>query len=226
MKRYFITSTGTGIGKTFFTASLLQRYTRGGYTVRPLKPVISGFSWDDPCTDSAILARASGISVNEKTIQAISPWRFALPASPHFAARAEGIKLQFSDVVNACNSYSTDVDIMLIEGAGGVMAPLTESNTMLDLMRALNVPIILVVGSYLGSISHTLTALHVLNGTSLHSVVVMESAEQCAGLSETQEAILQFAPIPVPVYAVPRAHQKVDAWKFAKLPDVLCQSLI
>ncbi|HEY3148475.1 MAG TPA: dethiobiotin synthase, partial [Dongiaceae bacterium] len=135
-----------------------------GLKVGALKPVLSGF---DPAqaveSDAGQLLAALGQPVSPQTLDAISPWRYAAALSPDAAAAKEGKRVDYEAVLAASRQFLAGKhDVALIEGAGGVMAPLSDDRTMLDWMADLKLPAILVTGSYLGTLSHTLTALEVL----------------------------------------------------------------
>ncbi len=161
MTAIFITATGTDVGKTFVAASLIGHFRQMGRTVEAIKPVVSGF---DPAkattSDPAVLLRALGVSLTAEAIERMSPWRFRAPLSPDLAAQHEGRRIDVDDVIAYCQSaVDQRQDLLLIEGVGGIMVPLDGERTVLDVMMALQLPLILVTGSYLGTISHTLTAL-------------------------------------------------------------------
>ncbi len=161
----FVTSVGTAIGKTLVTAILCHQLMRTGRTVRAIKPVVSGFSPDDPASDPALILRSLGREPTPRAIAAIAPWRFTAPLSPHLAARQGGKSDPFRrgrrllPIAGRCRRTAP-----AIEGAGGVMAPIDDAHTGLDLIARLGHPVILVTGSYLGALSHTLTALAALRG--------------------------------------------------------------
>jgi dethiobiotin synthetase len=164
MTAFFITATGTDIGKTYVASGLIRHWRAAGRTVDALKPVASGF---DPAavedSDTAMLLNALGRPVTAAEIDRVSRWRFAAPLSPDMAAERENRSIDFEAVVK----FSRDVinstkDILLIEGIGGIMVPLTNKHTVLDWMSALDIPLVLVAGSYVGSLSHTLTCLDAL----------------------------------------------------------------
>jgi dethiobiotin synthetase len=134
----------------------------------------------------------------------ISPWRFRAPISPDLAARREGRRIDVGEVVAFCKSaIDQRREILLIEGIGGIMVPLDEQRTVLDIMMALRLPLILVAGSYLGTISHTLTALDALfrRDLSLLAIIVSETPGSPVPLDETVAAIARFAE---PVIGLPR----------------------
>jgi dethiobiotin synthetase len=193
----FITSSGTDIGKTFVMAGLIRLLRDQGAAVNALKPVVSGY---DPSvvttSDPAVLLAALGRQVSADEIAAMTPWRFRAPLAPDLAAAREGRNLDFDALVAFTRrAIEADKGTLLIEGVGGIMAPLDARHTVLDWMTLLRAPLLLVVGSYLGTISHTLTALQVLTQRKLDvaAVVVSESERSAVPLDETVDSIAHFA---------------------------------
>ncbi|HTE76742.1 MAG TPA: dethiobiotin synthase [Xanthobacteraceae bacterium] len=205
MTAIFITGTGTDVGKTFVGASLIRHLRQMGRSVDAIKPVVSGFDPDQPAaSDPGILLQALGFPVTLQNIERISPWRFRAAISPDLAARREGRRIDVDDVVAFCKSAIQDRrEILLVEGVGGIMVPLDEQRTILDVMMALQLPLILVVGSYLGTISHTLTALDALfrRDMAVLAIIVSETPGSPVPLDETVAAIARFAE---PVIGLPR----------------------
>ena len=205
MSAIFITGTGTDIGKTYVAASLIAYLRRMGRLVDAIKPVASGY---DPAqavaSDPGVLLRALGLPVSESEVDRISPWRFRAALSPDLAAEREGRRIDVDAVIKFCqNAVERRRDILLIEGVGGVMVPLDGEHTILDVMMALQLPLILVAGSYLGTISHTLTALDALfrRGLQVLAIVVSETPGSTVPLADTVAAISRFAE---PVIGLPR----------------------
>jgi dethiobiotin synthetase len=218
MNARFITATGTGIGKTLVTAALIHQMRARGQRVRALKPLVTGFSQENARTsDPAILLEALGRVPGEASIAAIAPFRFRLPLAPAMAAAAEGRTLDFDALIGFCRSAHEASQTLLIEGVGGVMVPLAGRCTVLDWIAALEYPVILVAGSYLGTLSHTLTALEVLRARAvpLAGIVVCESAGSGVDLAQTVHALGEFTP--APVHAVPRM-SGAQPWRHA--PDL------
>jgi dethiobiotin synthetase len=206
MTTLFVTSSGTGIGKTFVTLRLIAELTAAGRRVRALKPVASGFDAANPeGSDTALLLRAQGLEVTSAALDAVSPWRFAAPLSPDMAAARERRSIPFDALLAACRATEAD-GVTLIEGIGGVMVPLDAEHTVLDWIAALGAPALLVVGSYLGTLSHSLTAVAALRqrGVTLAGVVVSESEEQPVPAAETVTTLARFVG-PTPVRLLPRA---------------------
>ena len=207
MTAVFVTSSGTGIGKTLVTLLLIEELERAGHSVQALKPVASGFDAAHPeGSDTALLLRAQRLDLTAKSLDAASPWRFAAPLSPDMAASRERRSIPFDALVAHCRAASEWRGVTLIEGIGGVMTPLDAEHTVLDWIEALGAPALLVVGTYLGTLSHSLTAASALQarGVTIAGVVVSESEEQPVPAAETAATLARFL-APLPVCVLPRA---------------------
>lgn len=200
-----ITGTGTEVGKTFVATSLIRHLRQMGRTVEAIKPVVSGFDPDRAAeSDPGILLHALGYPVTLTNIERISPWRFRAALSPDLAAKLEDRRIEPDAVIAYCKSaIEQRQEILLIEGIGGIMVPLDGQRTVLDVMMVLQLPIILVAGSYLGTISHTLTALDALyrRDISLLAIIISETPGSLVSLDDTVAAISRFAE---PVIGLPR----------------------
>lgn len=205
MTAIFIAGTGTDVGKTYVAASLIGHFRHMGRTVEAIKPVVSGFDPKQTAdSDPAVLLRALGKPVSMEAIEHVAPWRFSAPLSPNVAADREGRRIDVDQVVAFCQSaIDRRQDLLLIEGVGGIMVPLDDERTVLDLMMALRLPLILVTGSYLGTISHTLTALDSLYRRDMNvlATIVSETAGSPVPLDDTVATIARFAE---PVIGLPR----------------------
>lgn len=211
MTAIFVTATGTDIGKTFITAALIRHLRAGGRTVEALKPVVTGF---DPGavleSDPGVLLMALDRLPTMEEIAKISPWRYRKPLSPDMAARHKGSPLDFMALGEFClRAVLTRRDVLLIEGIGGVMVPLDDEHTVVDWMALLRLPVILVAGSYLGTLSHTLTALDVLRRRELDvlAVVVNETEGSTVALDDTVDTIARHA-YPTNVIGVERTRDR------------------
>ena len=207
MTAVFVTSTGTDIGKTFVSRGMIEHLRARGRSVEALKPVVTGY---DPrlahASDTGRLLAALGRALTPDHIDAISPFRLREPVSPDLAARRENASIDF-DALNAfCrNAIGHHRDALIIEGVGGIMVPLDERHTVLDLITQLRLPLLLVAGTYVGTISHTLTALHVLARRNLDvaAVIVSESVASAASLKDTVATIARFSDS-IEVVGIPR----------------------
>jgi dethiobiotin synthetase len=227
MTGYFVTATGTDIGKTFVTAGLIRHLRAQKQPVSALKPIVSGFDLATAAlSDPGVVLEALGEPIVPETLDRISPWRFAAPLSPDMAAAREGKSIDHEVLVQLCRRTAASTSgTLFIEGVGGVMVPLDNRHTVLDWMAALTLPVVLVTGSYLGTISHTLTALDVLSrrGLRVAGLVINESPTDIP-LNETAAVIKRFAPN-VPLASVTRHKRPTDgSAEFAALWRVLSPS--
>jgi dethiobiotin synthetase len=196
MTSLFVTSSGTEIGKTHVAALLCKQLISAGRSVTALKPILSGYEPDEFAScDSGVLLAALGQEVTLAAVEAMTPWRFTAPLSPDMAAAREGRSIAFQPLLDFCLSgMDGPEEVTLIEGAGGVLAPIDLEHRMVDIPRVLNIPAVLVVGSYLGTLSHTLTAYEslVARGIKVAGIVISESEVSPVSLSETKAAIERF----------------------------------
>ncbi len=198
MTAYFITGTGTDIGKTYVAARLIRDWRAKGLAVRALKPIASGY---DPArpeeSDAAALLAAMDEEVTAAAIARICPWRFKAPLSPDMAAAREGKQIDFNAVAEFCRGEIAKADFcILIEGVGGAMVPLDDKHTIRDWIAALDIPAILVAGTYLGSLSHTLTAAEALlaKGVTLDRIILNRTEHAPAPVAEIRAKLAQFLP--------------------------------
>lgn len=207
MRAFFMTATGTDIGKTYLACCLIRAWRGQGLKVDAFKPVLSGFDAAKAAeSDAGQLLSALGRPVTAESLDAISPWRYAAPLAPDAAAAKEGKRVEYEAVLAASQRFlQAGHDAALIEGAGGVMAPLSDDRTMLDWIADLRLPAILVAGSYLGTLSHTLTALEVLAArrVPVALVVMNETPGSTVPLAENAAALARRWPA-APVRALPR----------------------
>ncbi|MGC2073766.1 MAG: dethiobiotin synthase [Pseudolabrys sp.] len=197
MAAYFVTSTGTDIGKTFVTAALIRYMRESNQPVGALKPIVSGYdSSVAETSDPAVLLAALGRRMSADEIERIAPWRFRAPLAPDLAAAREGRRVDFVELVEFSRAAINGAKgPLFIEGVGGIMVPLDERRTVLDWMTALDIPLLLIVGGYLGTISHTLTALDVLaqRKLTIAAIVVSESDRDAVALDDTVASIERFS---------------------------------
>ncbi len=186
MKGIFVTGTDTGIGKTTVCAALLHRY-RASVALRYWKPVQTGWPEDD---DTATV-RALGTCANAEICS--DGIRLPRPLSPHLSARLHGVTIAMSDVLRPAQSTS-DAQSWIVEGAGGLLVPLNDEQKMSDLIAALQLPVLVVARSALGTINHTLLTLEALRARSLAVVGVVMVGERN---EENRRAIERYGHTPV-----------------------------
>ncbi len=220
MSALFVAGTGTDIGKTHVACALIRALKARGVAVDAFKPVVSGFDPEDPAaSDPARLAEALD---DPAALPRISPRRYRAPLAPNLAARLEGDTLALEDLAADCRAaLAGDHELMLVEGAGGVMSPLTDAATNLDLIAALDLPVLLIAGSYLGTISHVLTALVALRarGATIAAIVMSESLD-APDLIQTADALRAFER-ETPIFLAPRD----EHWDASQLAEHLGKGL-
>ena len=207
MAAFFVTGAGTDIGKTWAAAQLLRHWRLKGLEPEAVKPVASGYDPARPQdSDAAALLQALGRPATAETVEAMTPIRLRAPLSPDQAARRQGISISASSVAATCAPLIASArGPVLVEGAGGVMTPLNDRETMLDLILELALPSIFLAGSYLGAISHALSGLAAMRGRGARAALVLvnETPGSSVDLDETVETLKSHAH-GVPVLAIPR----------------------
>lgn len=160
---YFVAGTDTGVGKTAISCALLRAFAAQGKKVVGMKPVVAG-SENSRWHDVEQLITASNISAAREHV---NPYAFDSPVSPHIAAQQAGIDIDLAVIQRAYQALSSQADIVIVEGAGGFLVPLNAQQTGADLARALNLPVILVVGMRLGCLNHALLTAQAIHAAGL-----------------------------------------------------------
>ena len=193
MKSVFITGTDTGIGKTVVAASLLVAARARGINAAPMKPVQTG------CTrrgrqllapDLEFCLSATDLNPGPKERHSMCPYRYITASSPHLAAAVAGAHIQKETIRAHFRKIRAKYEDIFVEGAGGVLVPIDNRNTMLDLMKMLKLPVILVARAGLGTINHTLLSIAELRRARLKiaGVVIVQSSPGKAGCIEQDNA--------------------------------------
>jgi dethiobiotin synthetase len=207
MTQFFVTGTGTDIGKTHVAVAMLRHWRGRGVKAWALKPVASGYQpARSAASDAGVLLAAMGQMTSDAVVARICPWRFADPISPDMAARRAGKVIPFDDVVAFCRAEMAASEVpLLIEGVGGAMVPLDDRRTVRDWMVALGLPAIVVCGGYLGAISHTLCTIEALRvaGVVVAQVVVNGVGELPVPAEATRDALLRQGVADVVVFGSP-----------------------
>ena len=159
MSGLFVTGTDTGVGKTFVTAGLSRLLRDRGLRVGVMKPVETGCDrhGDELVPEDAVqLLTAAG---GDQDLSTVCPYRFEAPLAPDVAARREGRTIDPVVILNRFRAVAASHDIVLVEGAGGLLVPIWERYTMADLAGDMGLPLLVVTASRLGAVSHTLLTL-------------------------------------------------------------------
>jgi dethiobiotin synthetase len=163
----FIAGTDTGIGKTHVAVQLLRLQAAAGLRVAGMKPVAAGATHGaDGWRNDDALALASASNV-ELPYELLNPVCLPLATSPHLAARAAATVIDTGVIVHAFREIARRADVVVVEGAGGWLAPIGETTTMQDVALALDLPVVLVVGLRLGCISHALLTQQAISACGL-----------------------------------------------------------
>jgi dethiobiotin synthetase len=162
----FIAGTDTGVGKTVVSAALVSLLRAGGMDAVPMKPVQTGCFRRGKilvAPDLEFCLRMSGLSVSAAEQMRMAPYRFVKACSPHLAAAQAGQHIAIRRIVESFRILRKRHSFVIVEGAGGLLVPLNEQETNLDLIRALGLPVVLVARPGLGTINHTLLSLRELD---------------------------------------------------------------
>ena len=155
----FITGTGTGVGKTYVAALIARTLTSAGKRVGVYKPVASGCDSRDgrlESSDAIALWEAAG---RARTLEQVCPQMFAAPLAPHLAARAEGRRVDQKLLRSGLEFWRATCDFVLVEGAGGLMSPVSDDDYNADLAEEFGFPLVVVAANVLGTINATLQTL-------------------------------------------------------------------
>ena len=153
---FFIAGTDTGVGKTLVAAALIRAFAQKGLLVAGMKPIAAGAEQtpDGLRNEDALALRAAANVDADYTLT--NPYCFPAPVSPHIAAREVDVEVDIGRIVHSYRQLAKQADVVVVEGAGGWLAPIDDQSTMADIARALGLPVILVVGLRLGCLNHAL----------------------------------------------------------------------
>jgi dethiobiotin synthetase len=186
---YFVTATDTGVGKTFVTAGLAAALRARGRDVAVFKPVQSGALVADPSGDAALLG-------------ADCVYAFRAPLAPLVAARAEGRQIELEPILERAQKLEQEHEILLVEGAGGLLVPLSDDLDVAGLAAALDLPLLVVARAGLGTVNHTLLTIEAARARGLEIAGVVlngdsdESTRDNPALIETRSGVSVLARIP------------------------------
>ena len=162
---WFIAGTDTEIGKTLAACALLHGLRARHARVVGAKPVAAGTGPDGANEDVVLLRAASTLAVAPDLD---NPYLLARPASPHLAAAAQGVRIELDRIDRAVQRLRRDADAVIVEGVGGLLVPLSDTEDGGDLARRLRLPVILVVGLRLGCLNHALLTQEAIAARGLH----------------------------------------------------------
>jgi dethiobiotin synthetase len=198
-----ITGTDTAVGKTVVACALGAALVDRGARVGVMKPVETGISNDAPASDAHSLARAARCTDD---IALIRPYTFAPPLAPMLAARQSGVEIEFERLETALEAIAHTRDFVVVEGAGGLLVPLTASLDFAALFTRFGAKTIVVARNRLGAVNHTLLTLRAANGAGLDviAVVINEAAPGFIDeASRSNASFIRELAAPVPVFRFP-----------------------
>ena len=200
MRGLFVTGTDTGAGKTVVAGAIVAALRARGERVAAFKPVVTGL--DEPVEpgwprDHELLAAAAGASA-----EAVTPHRFGPPVSPHLAAQLAGVELDLEAMVVAASAAAAEAHarVLVAEGVGGLLVPLTQERTVRDLAVALGFPLVVAARAGLGTISHTLLTLEAARavGLAVAGVVMTPWPEQASVIERSnRETVARLGAVAV-----------------------------
>ena len=167
MTSLFITGTDTGIGKTLVGCGIAATLTAQGKRVGVLKPAETGCDRRDGVLYPDDAMRLVGYARSTLPLETVCPYRFSPPVAPSVAAEQAGVAVQPERIIEAFRTIAGQHEVTLVEGAGGLLVPLVGRYSFADLARDLGIPILVVVGSKLGALNHTLLTLHCIEARGL-----------------------------------------------------------
>jgi dethiobiotin synthetase len=158
---YFVTATNTDVGKTYVAKKLLQKYAKDGFRVGYYKPIETGVKDNNPLDGGSMLSLVRELNPDFSFgIEDVVPYRFTLPAAPYTASNGVDIDIDF--LIRQKDYLQNFCDVLIIEGAGGLMVPVKKDIFMIDLIKLFETPAVLVTPSNLGCINDTLLSIGTL----------------------------------------------------------------
>ena len=197
-KGFFVTGTGTEVGKTVVAAVLAHDLRRQGSTVAVFKPVVTGLD-ETGETDHALLRRAAG---SEQSDDEIAPYRYGPPASPHLAAAEAGEEIDPERLRGAAHDAAASAERLVCEGVGGLLVPLAPAYLIRDLAVDLSLPLVIAASPGLGTINHTLLTIEASRaaGLTVATIVLTPWPERPSAIeSSNRKTIESLGDAPVKV---------------------------
>ncbi|MEE9504321.1 MAG: dethiobiotin synthase [Thermodesulfobacteriota bacterium] len=173
-KGIFITGTDTEVGKTLIAGGMAGVWVKRGKCIGVMKPVESGCVRSDNGLQPQDALFLKEMSASADELELINPYRFEHPLAPSIAAELEGIEIDLKEIERIYRQLERAHDLMLVEGAGGLLAPVYKTFTAADLIKRLDIPLVVVAKNVLGTINHTLLTVEYArnNGLTVLGVII------------------------------------------------------
>jgi len=211
MIRVGVTGTDTGVGKTLVACGLARALVRRGLSVVAMKPIETGVEFDDPARDGALLAAAAG---HEHLLKKTAPIALRDPVAPLVAARRANTTVTLSDLDGAVELMSAGHDALIVEGAGGLLVPITTDETYATMFRRWSLGVIIVATNKLGVINHvrlTCAACRT-EGLPVQAIVLHQTAAADSSDSSVDDNPSVIAELEeIPVIVLPWLIGEIDA---------------
>jgi dethiobiotin synthetase len=194
-KGLFITGTDTGVGKTIVAAGLAASLANSGMDIGVMKPIETGFSLRS--SDAVFLKKIAGV---KDSLDSICPYRLKHPLSPFTAAQIENVSIRLERIARAYEGLLQNHQALLVEGAGGLLVPITREKMMADLALYLKLPILIISRTGLGTINHTLLSVEVARQRGIEVAgVIFNHLGPRRGLAErtNPSVIRHFIDVPI-----------------------------
>jgi dethiobiotin synthetase len=200
-RRVFITGTDTGVGKTFVSIKILQMFQENGLKPCYFKPVATGGVFHQNKLVSEDVLKVKKKTGLEEPEEVMNPLLYSIPAAPLISSELEGKPVQLNKIRMAYKSLSERYESIVVEGVGGIMVPLTESYLVIDLVKELDLPVIVVARAILGTINHTALTIRVLKdfGIKICGIVISHSGsmDQEVGEEASLAVIERITGVPI-----------------------------
>lgn len=220
----FITGTDTGVGKTFVACAIVRALKAHGVDVGVMKPVETGCGDDLIPADALSLKEAAGVADD---ISEICPFRYKAPLAPSSCAEIEGRSFDIEQVRATYHALASRHRLMVVEGAGGLLVPLTPQQVIADLMKILNLPVVIVARTRLGTINHTLLTVSSARQAGIDVAGIIMNAADDGEWGETEEwggrEIERRAGVPL-LGTIPHAPAAVQAASRLDIKGLLAKS--
>jgi dethiobiotin synthetase len=193
---FFVTGTGTEVGKTVVAAAIARTLAADGRRIAVFKPAVTGLEQGGEA-DHELLRRAAG---SDQSDDEIAPYRFRSPISPHLAAELEGEPIEPPRLLQSARSAAAGADLLVCEGVGGLLVPLTPGYLVRDLARDLGLPLVVAAPPGLGTINHTLLTIESARaiGLGVSAVVLTPWPESPSAMERSnRETIAALGGVPV-----------------------------
>ncbi|MTI84460.1 MAG: dethiobiotin synthase [Firmicutes bacterium] len=225
MRGFFITGTDTGVGKTACTAGLAANLKQRGFDVGIMKPVQTGS--EKTCNGLVSVDALFTMIVAEISdpVELVSPYRLEPPLAPSIAAQISGVNIEVHKIDHAYRELCKRHRFMLVEGAGGIMVPVTGRFLMADLVKMLNLPVLIVARPGLGTVNHTLLTIEYAKSRDIQvaGIIINGLNESEAGPAEKTNPglIEELSGVPVVGIIPYDADLDVDTYKPGRITELV-----